>query len=155
MKKLTLDILPKSGLGEVKFGEPMEQLIKYLGNPEDMEELEDADEFPTIVLHYWDKKITVFLEGIEKQVISCFEVDNPQSTLFGHWAFNLSEKEIKTIMQQHGFKMLDEDVEEWGEKRVTYEDGLIDFFFDKDGKLVSINWGVLVNDKGEIEEIGN
>ncbi|MHC1707673.1 MAG: hypothetical protein AB9842_09140 [Bacteroidales bacterium] len=153
MKKLSLDIKPKSGLGEIKFGEPMEHLVEYLGNPEDIEELEDADEFPTVVMHYWDKKITVFLEGIEKQVISCIEVDNDQSILFGKWAFNLNENEIKTLMFENGYKDLDEGMEEWGEKRVTFEDGLIDFFFDKDEKLVSINWGVLVNDKGEIEEM--
>jgi hypothetical protein len=153
MKKLTLDIQPKSGLGEVKFGEPMEHLVEYLGNPEDIEELEDADEFPTVVLHYWDKKITIFLEGIEKQVISCIEVDNDQCILFGKWAFNLNEKEIKSLMIEKGYSVIDEAMEEWGEKRLTFEDGLIDFFFDKDGKLVSVNWGVLVNDKGEIEEL--
>ena len=48
--------------------------------------------------------------------------------------------------------MLDEAVEEWGENRVTFEDGMIDFFFDN-GRLMSVNWGVLVNDKGEIEEL--
>lgn len=153
MKNLTLDIKPKVGFGEIKFGDPMEHLVEYLGNPEDIEELEDADEFPTIVLHYWDKKITVFLEGIEKQVVSCIESDNDKSILFGKWAFNMNEKDLKSLMKEQGFKLLDEDIEEWGEKRITFEDGMIDFFFDKEGTLVSVNWGVLVNDKGEIEEM--
>lgn len=153
MKKLTLDICPKVGFGEAKFGEPMESLVEFLGHPEDIEDLEDADEFPTIVLHYWDEKITVFIEGIEKQVISCFESDNDQSLLFGRWVFTLKEEGIKTLMLENGYQVIDEGIEEWGEKRLTFEDGMIDFFFDKEGSLVSVNWGVLVNDKGEIEDI--
>ncbi len=153
MKQLTLEILPKKGLGQVQFGEAMETLVEYLGPPEDMEELEDADEFPTIILNYFDQRITVFLEGIEKQVISCFEVDNDKALMFGRWVFTLSEKEIKELMMSEGYHLLDEAMEEWGEKRVTFEDGMIDFFFDKDGKLISVNWGVLVNDKGEVEEL--
>lgn len=65
----------------------------------------------------------------------------------------MTENEIKTLMFDNGYSVLDEGQEEWGEKRMTFEDGLIDFFFDKEGKLVSVNWGVLVNDKGEIEEL--
>ncbi|MCX6272618.1 MAG: hypothetical protein NTU44_15650 [Bacteroidetes bacterium] len=153
MKAMALEIKPKQGLGDVKFGDTMETLFGYLGQPEDMEELEDADEFPTLVLNYWDEKITVFVEGIEKQVISCFEVDNDQSILFGKWAFNLKEEEITALMTANGYTLMDVGLEEWGEKRLTFEDGMIDFFFDKEGNLLSINWGVLVNDKGEIEEL--
>jgi len=35
---------------------------------------------------------------------------------------------------------------------LSFEDGLIDFFFE-DGELIAVNWGILVNDKGEIEDL--
>ncbi len=152
MKQLNLEIKPKLGLGQVNFGEPMEMLTEYLGEPEDIDNLEDEDEFSTVVLNYWDCGVTAFIEGVEKQVLSCFEIDNKDALLYGKWVFTLNEMEVKALMAEHGYKMLDEAVEEWGENRVTFEDGMIDFFFDN-GRLMSVNWGVLVNDKGEIEEL--
>jgi hypothetical protein len=34
--------------------------------------------------------------------------------------------------------------------RLSFEDALIDFFFDGE-ELLAINWGVVVNEAGEIE----
>jgi hypothetical protein len=153
MKDLLLEIKPKVGLGELNFGADYNTLCEYLDKPEDIEALEDEDEFSTTVLHYWDKRITVFLEGVEKQSISCFETENDKALLFGHWAFNLKEEDVIRIMQEHGFSQLDIADEEWGERRVSFEDAMTDFFFDKEDKLISVNWGVYVNDEGEVEEI--
>jgi hypothetical protein len=153
MKELNLEIKPKSGLGELAFGSEYKKLIEIFGKPEDLETLEDEDEFSTTVLHYWDKRITVFLEGIENQSISCFETENDKALLYGHWAFNLKEEDVIRIMQEHGYSQLDVADEEWGERRVTFEDAMTDFFFDKDDKLISVNWGVYVNDQGEVEDI--
>lgn len=152
MKELTLEIKPKKGLGEISFGEPMEKLYEFLGEAEDVEHLEDEDEFSTVVLSFYDKGITAFIEGIEKQVISCFEIDNKSALLFGKWVFDMNADQVKELMVTNGYNLLDEGKEEWGEYRITYEDAMIDFFFEN-GKMVSVNWGVLVNDKGEIEEI--
>lgn len=153
MKELLLEIKPKSGLGAIVFGSEYKNLVNYLEKPEDIETLEDEDEFSTLVLHYWDKRITVFLEGIEKQTVSCFEIENDKALLFGHWAFSLSENDVIRVMKEHGYGQLDVADEEWGEKRVTFEDAMTDFFFDKEGKLISVNWGVLVNDQGEVEDL--
>lgn len=152
MKELTLEIKPKEGLGEIKFGEQMEKLVEYLGEAEDVENLEDEEEFSTVILNFYDKGVTAFVEGVEKQVISCFETDNRSAVLFGKWVFDMTEEQIRQLMKEQGYSMVDEGMEEWGESRLTYEDGMIDFFFSE-GKLTSVNWGVMVNDKGEIEEI--
>ena len=150
MKALTLEIKPKEGLGELKFGESSEKLISMLGEAEEMEDIEDEDEFNTVILNYWDKGISAFFEGKENSVLSCFEVDNPETILFGQKVFELSENEIIKLMKENGYSDIDTDVEENGEKRLSFEDGMIDFFFDDDS-LLAVNWGVLVNDQGEIE----
>ncbi|MCF8229499.1 MAG: hypothetical protein K9G58_07735 [Bacteroidales bacterium] len=150
MKALTLEIKPKEGLGELKFGESSEKLISMLGEAEEMEDIEDEDEFNTVILNYWDKGISAFFEGKENSVLSCFEVDNPETILFGQKVFELSENEIIELMKENGYSDIDTDVEENGEKRLSFEDGMIDFFFDDDS-LLAVNWGVLVNDQGEIE----
>jgi len=152
MKELLLEIKPKAGLGALAFGVEYKTLLEYLDKPEDIETLEDEDEFSTLVLHYWDKRLTVFLEGVEKQTISCFEIENDQALLYGHWAFNLTEAEVIRIMEENGYVQIDIADEEWGERRVSFEDAMTDFFFDKEGKLISVNWGVYVNDQGEVED---
>jgi hypothetical protein len=152
MKEIVLEIKPKEGLGPIHFGEPMEKMVDLLGEPEDVDNLEDEDEFSTVILNYWDEGITAFIEGIEKQVLSCFEITNKKALLFGKWVFDLNLAQVTALMQEKGYKEIDESEEEWGEHRLTFEDALIDFFFEG-GILVSVSWGVLVNDKGEIEEV--
>lgn len=151
MKKLTLEIKPKEGLGELMFGDTSEKLISILGEAEEIEDIEDEDEFNTVILNYWKQGISAFFEGIEKSVLSCFEVENPEATLYGKKVFKLSEKEVISLMKENGFKELETEIEESGEKRVSFEDGMIDFVYEE-GDLVAVNWGVLVNDEGEIEE---
>ena len=51
-------------------------------------------------------------------------------------------------MKAQGFKELEEE-EEDGELRVSFEDALIDFFFDGD-EMTAVSWGVLVDEQGDI-----
>ncbi len=152
MKELTLDIAPKLGYGEIQFGETSEKTLEYLGKPEEVENIQDDDDFNTVILYYFEKGITIFFEGKEKSVISCFETENPDSTLYGKKIFDMAEKDIVDLMTEKGFEVAEVETEMSGERRVGYDDAMIDFFF-MDGDLVAVNWGVLINDKGEIEEI--
>jgi len=154
MKKLTLEIKPKIGFGELEFGDTTEKLTSYLGEAEEIEnieEIEDDADFNTVILNYWSVGITVFFEGVEKSVISCFEIDNPEATLFGKRIFELNEKEVIELMNANGFTEIEAEIEEEGEKRLSFDQALIDFFFEDD-VLAAINWGVLINDQGDIEE---
>ncbi len=151
MKKLNPEIKPKEGFGELKFGVTSEHVIRILGEPEEIESIEDEDDFKTTILNYWDAGISVFFEGIDKSVVSCIETDISESTLFGKKVFDLNEKEIIDMMTAHGFEVAETDVDISGERRISYDDALIDFFF-QEGQLVAVNWGVLVNEQGEIEE---
>jgi hypothetical protein len=152
MKALTLEITPKKGLGEIHFGDTSEQVITWLGQPEDVENIEDADGFNTVVLYYWELGVTVFFEGREKSVVSCIETENPEAKMYGSEIFDLDEKDIVALMTSKGFEIAEIEMETSGERRVSYDDAMIDFFF-LDGDLVAVNWGVLVNEKGEIEEM--
>ena len=51
-------------------------------------------------------------------------------------------------MKDNGFKELEEETED-GELRVTFEDALMDFFFEDD-KMTAVSWGVLVDEQGDI-----
>ena len=152
MSALTLEIKPKTGFGEICFGDLSEKVISILGQPEDMENIEDVDGFPTVVLYYYELGITVFFEGKTKSVAACFETENSDATMFGKTIFQMTKQDILDLMASKGYEVAEMEVEITGEHRVSYDDAMIDFFFD-DGHLVVVNWGVLVNEAGEIEEL--
>lgn len=152
MRALTFDIIPKKGFGEILFGDTSEKVITLLGQPEDVENIEDVDGFNTVVLFYYELGITIFFEGREKSVVACIETENPDSLMYGKTIFNMTEEDIIALMAGKGFEVAEIEMETTGERRISYDDAMIDFFF-LDGDLVFINWGVLVNEKGEIEEL--
>lgn len=152
MKALKLDIVPKKGMGEIHFGDTSEKVITFLGQPEDVDNIEDVDGFNTVVLFYYEQGITIFFEGREKSVVACIETENPDSVMFGKTIFNMTEQDIIALMTENGFEVAEIEMETTGERRVSYDDAMIDFFF-LEGDLVFVNWGVLVNEKGEVEEM--
>ena len=152
MNTLNLEVEPKAGLGQIRFGDVSEKVIKFLGEPEDIENIEDVDGFNTVVLYYWEHGITVFFEGKLKSVVSCIETENPDSVMFGKRIFDMTEKDIIALMKDKGYEVEEIEMETTGERRVSYDDAMIDFFFEN-GDLVAVNWGVLVNEKGDIEEL--
>jgi hypothetical protein len=152
MNTLKLEIIPKTGFGQIHFGDLSEKVITILGEPEDIENIEDVDGFNTVVLYYWELGITIFFEGREKSVVSCIETENPDSVMFGKTIFDMTEKDIIALMKEKGYEVEEVENETTGERRVSYDDAMIDFFFEE-GDLIAVNWGVLVNDKGEIEEV--
>ncbi len=141
-------IKPLQGCGNIMFGQTIQELTAILGEAEEIDHLDTDDDMTTVVLHYWEDGLSVFFEGTAKNVISCFETDHPDSTLFGKKVFELKKDEIINLMQENGFKELEVEEEE-GETRLTFEDGLIDFFFDEE-ELLAVNWGVIIDEDGEI-----
>jgi hypothetical protein len=151
MSKFTAVIKPKEGFGELQFGKPTDQIISFLGEPEEIESFEDDDEFNTTILNYWEIGVSAFFEGIENSVLSCFETDIPEATLYGKEVFKLDEPQIIALMKAEGFEVAETEEDPTGERRISYDDALIDFFFHE-GELIAVNWGVLVNEEGQIEE---
>lgn len=150
MSKLTLEIKPKQGLGELRFGEIPENVAKLIGEPGSVEEITTDDDLKTTILTF-ENGITIFLEGLVEPVVSNFDIDNHDSTLFGKKVFEMNEKAIIELMASNGYTIIEKEEEEWGETRLTFEDALLDFYFE-DGKVVAISWGVMINDDGSILE---
>lgn len=147
MKTFDLEIKPKIGLGDLKFGETSDKIISCFGKADELENIEDDEEFNTVILNYSEQGILAFFEGIEKSVLSCFETENEDVTLFGKKIFSMNEDAITKLMNEKGFNEIEKGIDADGEKRLSFDDGMIDFFFDEK-ELVAVNWGVLVNDKG-------
>ena len=148
MKDFT--IMPLKGYGEIPFGMTLDEAVKKLGMPDFYEELSDMEETGnrSIYYEYDELETNIYFEGVTKSVVACFETENMEATLYGEPVFDLTKEEIIDLMKKQGFKELEEETED-GELRVSFEDALVDFFFDEEG-LTAVSWGVLVDDQGDI-----
>ena len=135
--ELTIDI--KKGLGDLKFNMPVEDIVGLLGNADEVENIDNAADESTTVLHYNDLGITLFCEG-ENPTLACIDVDNEDTTLFDKMVFDMDERKIVELMVKHNYTEQDADEEDWGERRISFPEGNIDFYFDE-GELVSIILG--------------
>ncbi len=54
-------------------------------------------------------------------------------------------------MKQNGYENFETDFED-ADKRLSYDVGMMDFFF-RDDKLIYMNFGVLVDEDGNIETV--
>lgn len=148
MKNFVIE--PLKGFGEIPFGMMLDEAVKVLGKPDYYEELSDMEETGnrSIYYEYGELQTNIYFEGITNSVVACFESENPDAVLYGTKVFDLTRAEVIVLMQENGFKELEEEDED-GEHRVSFGDALIDFFFDGD-KMTAVNWGVLVDDQGNI-----
>ena len=148
MKDFT--IIPLKGYGEIPFGMTLDETVKLLGMPDFYEELSDMEETGnrSIYYEYEALQTNIYFEGITKSVAACFETENKNATLFGKKAFELKKGDVVKLMKDNGFKELEEETED-GELRVSFEDAMMDFFFDGD-TMTAVSWGVLVDEQGDI-----
>lgn len=148
MKEFKIE--PLKGYGEIPFGMTLDEAVKVLGMPVFYEELSDMEETEnrSIYYEYEDLKTSIYFEGITKSVVACFETDNTEATLYGEKVFQLDKAAIMELLKQHGHVDFEQENED-GEPRISFEDILVDFFFDGEA-LSAVSWGVLVDDQGNI-----
>ena len=148
MKDFTIE--PLKGYGEIPFGLTLDEAVKKLGMPDFYEELSDMEETGnrSIFYEYDEFETNIYFEGVTKSVVACFETENMEATLYGEPVFDLTKEEIIDLMKKQGFKELEEETED-DELRISFEDAMIDFFFDEDD-LTAVSWGVLVDEQGDI-----
>lgn len=148
MKDFT--IKPLKGYGEIPFGMTLDDAVKLLNMPDFYEELSDMEETGnrSIFYEYDSLQTNIYFEGITKSVVACFETENEAASLYGQKVFGLKKDEVVRLMKANGFNDLTEEDED-GELRVSFEDAMVDFFFEGDG-MTAVSWGVLVDDQGNI-----
>lgn len=136
---MQLNINIKQGVGDLRFAMPVEEAMTVMGTADEVENIDNAADESTTVLRYNDQGITLFFEG-ENPQLACIDLANEECTLFGQSVFELNERAIVDLMVKSNYLEQDVDDEDWGERRVSFPEGNIDFYFD-DGELVSIILG--------------
>ncbi len=136
---MKMEIKIKQGLGELKFNMPVEEAVAMLGTANEVENIDNAADESTTVLRYTDMGLTLFFEG-ENPTLACIDVANEECTLLGENVFDLDERQLVQLMVKNNYTEQDVDEEDWGERRVSFPEGNIDFYYDE-GELVSIILG--------------
>ncbi len=139
---MNLQIILKSGMGDIHFGCTPELIRTSFGEPEEVEELESAyDEMvESIVWNYPDAGLNFFFDAANGEpTLSTIESDNLETVLFNARVFNIKRNKIISLMKENGFSDMDEEDESWGEHRITFEDAQIDFYF-ADQELTLVSW---------------
>lgn len=106
----------------------------------------------TLIHHFDETGITIYYDDLEDPILSNFETDNPDVTLFGSKVFEMTEEEIIAMMKENGYEEYEidevdsDDEEDEVDKWISFDEALIDFLF-QDGKVVNVNWGAYFDDE--------
>jgi hypothetical protein len=139
---MIIDIKIKEGLAGLNFNSTTEDVRKLFGDPVEMEELDNPCDgtLESIVWNYPDMGMNFFFDATAIEPLLCtIESDNIETTLFGKKIFGMKREEIIRFMQDNGFIDMEDDEETWGELRVSFDDGQIDFYFLEE-QLTLVSW---------------
>ncbi len=139
---MDIQIMLKKGMGDIHFGCSPEFVRNLFGEPEGIEELENAVDgnVESIVMNYPDSGLNFFFDADNGEpTLNTIESDNLETILFNTRVFAIGMDNIVTLMNENGYTDIDEEVETWGEQRITFDDAQIDFYFDGQ-KLTLVSW---------------
>jgi hypothetical protein len=140
-----LEIKIGIGLSRLVFGASMKEAENVFGSANETELIDDIEDCKTTVWYYSENGFTLFFEEESNHFLNCVDVENTESMLWGHRIFELKEKQIIELFKSKGILKYETEIHDWGEKRLSFDDLNIDFYFDKN-QLISINYGKLIQD---------
>ncbi len=143
------DIRLGKGLGKIKFGLTMKEVEELIGEPEEIEESEEDDEFEHQAWNYWEEGYSLYFDKEDDYRLSCIETANREVQLWGERIFEMSPDQILQLFADNNMHNPEEEEMEGGETRISFEKEMIDLYFDED-QLIAINFGVFINDDLEV-----
>ncbi|RIJ37639.1 hypothetical protein [Pontibacter oryzae] len=143
------DIRLGKGLGKIKFGLTMEEVEELLGEPEEVEESDEEDEFEHQAWNYWEDGYSLYFDKEDDYRLSCIETANREVQIWGERIFEMSRAQIIQLFADNDITNPEEEEAETGETRISFEKEMIDLYFDED-QLIAINFGVFINDDLEV-----
>jgi hypothetical protein len=143
------DIRLGKGLGKIKFGLTMEEVEDLIGEPEEVEESDEEDEFEHEAWNYWEEGYSLYFDKEDDYRLSCIETANREVQIWGERVFEMSKEQLMQLFADNGITGPEEEETETGETRLSFEREMIDLYFDED-QLIAINFGVFINDNLEV-----
>ncbi|RAU84254.1 hypothetical protein [Pontibacter arcticus] len=143
------DIKLGRGLGKIQFGLTRDEVEKLIGEPEEVEESDEDDEFEHQAWNYWEEGYSLYFDKEDDYRLSCIETANREVQLWGERIFEMSQAQVKQLFADNDITGMEEEEMEEGETRISYEKHMIDLYFDED-QLIAVNFGVFINDNLEV-----
>jgi len=144
------DIVLGTGMGSLRFGASMDDVRALMGEPEEVEESDDDDEFEHQAWNYLDEGYSLYFDREDDYRLSCIETDDPEMRLYGELIHGKSMQDIQDLMRRHGHETSEVEKMDTGETRLSYEKEMIDLYFDED-ELQFVNFGVFIDDDLEVQ----
>lgn len=144
------EIILGTGMGPLRFGATMDEVRALMGEPEEIEESEEEDEFEHQAWNYLEEGYSLYFDREDDYRLSCIETDHPGMRLFGEAIHSKSPEQIQELMRQHGYEASEVEKMDTGEMRVSYEKEMIDLYFDED-ELQFVNFGVFISEDLDVQ----
>lgn len=125
------------GFGNITFDLDKEKVVSLFGKPDEESVIDEKDLIYADVWTYHNDLVTIFFEYDPEPYLANIEISDPGATLFGQKIIGASDTEIIELMKSNNYKTYDSDSEPWGEKSISFGNGLVDFYFENQ-KLVSV-----------------
>src|SRR5690606_25038971 len=93
-KMINKDIRLGKGLGKIKFGLTREEVEELIGEPEEIEESEEEDEFEHEAWNYWEDGYSLYFDKEDDYRLSCIETANRDMLLWNERIFEMSQKQL-------------------------------------------------------------
>ena len=139
-----------TGMGPLKFGASQDEVRSLMGEPEEIEESEDDDEFEHQAWNYLDEGYSLYFDREDDYRLSCIETDHPGIRLYGEAIHGRSPEQIQELMKSHGHEQSEIEKMDTGEMRISYEKEMIDMYFE-DEELQFVNFGVFIDEDLEVQ----
>jgi hypothetical protein len=131
------------GFCTLNFGVSAVDAELVFGKPEEIQVLDDPIlETSCSVYHYWNSGFSLFFDNKNSMKFGSVEVDNKDTLLFGKKIFSLNEQQLIVLMKEHNYTLTDNENQDWGEKRLSFDEAGLDCYFEN-GKMSSVNFGVI------------
>jgi hypothetical protein len=143
MEKTTIELLPLEGCNLFRFGTNEKEILTILGEADEMEAFEEEG-ISSAIWYYDELGMSLFFDKLDagEMILSGIEMEENDLNLSGKKLFGKGIAAIQKIGKDLQLGEEDMEKEEWGETRLSYEEKMIDFYFDESDKLVSISWGM-------------
>lgn len=142
------EIIPGTGLDELKFGLTRDEVKQQFGEPDEIEQYadEDTDEVLNEAWHYDDLELSISFDKDENWKMSTISVSDASFKIAGKEVIGLTKEELDAFISANDFG--NGEMEEWSiddeetQHVLTIEDKSINFWFNQ-GKVSEIQWGPL------------
>ncbi len=143
------DIRLGKGLGKIKFGLTMKEVEELVGEPEEVEESDEEDEFEHQAWNYWEDGYSLYFDKEDDYRLSCIETANREVQIWGERVFEMSKDQVLQLFADNDITGPEEEEAETGETRISFEKEMIDLYFEDD-QLIAINFGVFISDNLDV-----